>query len=323
MKIEIITTNSDSSKETGFGSLQTCDSILNSINLLAYEASIRVCQTKEDLQEVVKRAPNLVLLAVKYIISPEGEIIWLSEFFEANNINFSGSSREALRFDSDKVLAKAFLKDKSISTARYFTTIPGQHQRDYDLPIGYPLFVKPSDAANANGIDDLSLVTNFAEFQSKVSSLYELYELPILVEEYLNGQEFTVAMIKTKSGDLLVSSLEIIQAKSTNTLRAMGEKISLNQSQELKVIDDLIMMDKVKTLAIDVFIDLGVRDFARVDIKSNKNGECFFIEANLVPGMTKDSSYFPKAFEMDLGLSYDNIIEFIVDEGISRVSKVS
>jgi D-alanine-D-alanine ligase len=46
------------------------------------------------------------------------------------------------------------------------------------------------------------------------------------------------------------------------------------------------------------------------------------MEANLVPGMTYGSSYFPKAFEIEHSLDYDSVIKLIVDEGISRVSPV-
>ncbi len=319
MKIEIITTKNEALKETGFGAIKACNSVLDSINLMGHGTILNVCQTREQLNDVVKRKPDLVILAVKYIVTPNEETIWLSEFFEKEGINFSGSLKETLMFDSDKVLAKSYLKEKSISTARYFTAIPGQYTRDYDIPINYPLFLKPSDAANGNGVDEFSFVNNFAEFESKVSSLHKLYGIPVLVEEYLEGQEFTVAMIKTKNGDLLVSSVEVIPPKAKNGIRILGQKVVESKPERLKIIEDDIVVQRVKKLAIDVYMDLGIRDYARIDIKSNASGQCFFMEANLVPGMTNGSSYFTKAFEMELGLSYEEVIGLIVDEGISRV----
>ena len=319
MKIEIITTENSTLKETGFGTIKACNSVLKSVTSMGHNASLNVCQTVEELNEVVKRKPDLVVLAVKYIITEDEETIWLSEFFEKNGINFSGSQKDTLMFDSDKVLAKSYLKDRSVSTARFFTAVPGEYTRDYDIPINYPLFLKPSDAANGNGVDEFSCVNNFSQFESKVLSLYEMYNLPVLVEEYLDGQEFTVAMIKTKAGDLLVSSVEVVPPKTNSGIRVLGEKIVQTHPEELKIIEDSSIMDSVKKLAIDVYMDLEIRDYARIDIKANTSGQCFFMEANLVPGMSNDSSYFPKAFEMEHGLSYDKIIELIVDEGISRV----
>jgi D-alanine-D-alanine ligase len=73
-------------------------------------------------------------------------------------------------------------------------------------------------------------------------------------------------------------------------------------------------------MALDAFKLLKVRDFARIDIKTNDLGECFFMEANLVPGLTAGTSYFPKAFKMSHGFSYDSVIRLLIDGGISRVA---
>ncbi len=319
MKIEVITTPNEELKETGFGKLIACKSILNSIKKIGYDAKLCICKTVGDLEEVVKRKPNLVILAVKYVSIKNGDDIWLSDFFSKNEINFSGSSREVLKYDSDKVLAKAYLKTKGIKTANYFTAIPGQYKCEAELPIKYPLFLKPMDAANGNGIDDLSFVTNFQDFENKLKSLYELFNLPVLVEEYLDGQEYTVAVIKTRNDELLVSAVEIVPEQSTNGLRILGEKAKKDDTEELKKTEDSEVIQRVKKLAVDSYINLGIRDFGRIDIKTNKSGQCYFMEANLVPGMTSGSSYFPRACEIEYELSYDEVVELIIEEGISRV----
>ena len=72
------------------------------------------------------------------------------------------------------------------------------------------------------------------------------------------------------------------------------------------------------TLAIDAFNALGVRDFGRIVIKTDNHGECFFMEANLVPGMTHGSSYFPKACEIAHEFSYDKVVELLLARGLSR-----
>lgn len=319
MKIEIITTKYEASKETGFGTIETCNNILDSITKMGHTVKLNVCHEIKDLYDVVDRKPDLVILAVKYLVIEDADNIWLCEFFEKHGINYSGSTKEVLMFDSDKVLAKSYLKDKGISTARYFTAVPGEHTRDYDIPIDYPLYLKPMDGTNGSSIDELSLVNNFTEFQNKVSSLYNLYNSPVLVEEYLEGQEFTVAIIKTKDDDLLVAPLEVKADRYERAVK-VGEKIDTTKVQKLSKIKDNMTMERVKTLAIDAYIDLGIRDFGRIDIKSNKSGHCYFMSANLVPAMTSDSSYFTKACEMELELSYDKVIEFIVEEGISRAN---
>lgn len=318
MKIEVITTPNEKLKETGFGSVTACSAVLNVIENMGHTATLSICETTSDLDKVRDRKPDLVVLCVKYIPTEKDGNIWLSEYFMQQNINFTGSLREVLEFDSNKVLAKTHLQTLGVPTAKYFTAIPGQFNAENELPLRFPLFLKPTDAANGNGIDDLSFVTNFKAFESKILSLYDLFAVPILVEEYLDGREFTVAIIKKTDGELIVSPIEIIPPESTNGLRILGEKVKKEDSEELKSVD-IDMIDNVKQLAIDSFTNLGGRDFGRIDIKANKNGKCFFIEANLVPGMTPGSSYFPKSCEIAQGLTYEKVVQLMLNNGINRV----
>ena len=320
MRIEIITTPNDALKETGFGTLKACYNVMDSIRRLGYTVILNVCETAGDLDAVTKRKPDLVVLAVKYILVKNGNDIWLSDYFAKNGINFSGSSREVLKFDSDKVLAKSYLRKMGIKTADYFTAIPGQYKCESELPIRFPLFLKPLDAANGNGIDDLSFVTSFADYESKILSLYDSFNLPVLVEEYLDGREFTAAVINTRGDNLLVSAVEVIPPQSTNGLRILGEQAKRDDSEELKKAEDTKIMNSVSKLAVDAFIQLGARDFGRIDVKVDASGQCYFMEVNLVPGMTAGSSYFPKACQIENEISYDKMIELILDEGLCRVS---
>ena len=319
MNIEIITTPNEELKESGFGSLKSCNNVLEAIRKTEHNIKLNICTNKNDLLKIVKRKPDLVILAVKYLSIKNEEDIWLSDFFAKKNINYTGSSFEVLKFDSDKVLAKLHLTKKGIKTARYFTAIPGQYKSKKDLPILFPLFLKPIDAANGNGIDDLSYVRNFTEFESKVLSLHETFNLPILVEEYLDGKEFTVAVIETHNGVLSVSPIEIVPLVSTNGLRILGHQAKKDDSEEFRKITDNNLIEKLKELAIESYKGLGIRDFGRIDIKSNQNGECFFMEANLVPGMTKGSSYFPKACVNQSELTYEKVIDLMISAGINRV----
>lgn len=320
MHIEIITTPNDALKESGFGTLKACNSVLDAIQRMGYSVRLSVCETKGDLHKVVKRNPALVILAVKYIPVKNTDDIWLSDYFSLHGMNFTGSSRDVLKFDSNKVLAKTHLTNKGIKTANYFIAIPGQYKNETELPIKFPLFLKPLDAANGNGIDDLSFVTNFKGFESKVASLFGSFSQPILVEEYLGGREFTVSVIKTVDEKLIASAVEIIPPKSTRGLRILGAQAKKDDSETIIRIEDNEVRSRVAILAMKAFNALGVRDFGRIDIKTNKNGECFFMEANLVPGMTYGTSYFPQACEIANEFAYDKVIELLLACGFARAS---
>lgn len=321
MNIEIITTPNETLKETGFGGLDSCRSVLNSIQKMGHDSRLSSCRSLADLECVLKRKPDLVLLAVKYIPIEKGENIWLSEYFADRAIAYAGSSRDILQFDSDKILAKLHLQGKGISTAVFFTASVGEFQQDDDLPLKYPLFLKPSGAANGNGIDEESFVSSFEEFERKISSLQESYGQPTLAEEFLTGKEYTVAMITSKCGELLDSAVEVVPPKSNRDHRILSGNVKMQNTEVLKKITDKKIKREVRKMAFEVFIGLGIEGFARIDIKSNADGECFFMEVNLVPGMSFGSSYFPEACRIDRGLSYDQIVSHMVEYCLSKKLK--
>ena len=317
MKIEIITSRNSKLKETGFGSLFACCDVLASLQGMGHSVSVTICEALKDLEGVVKKAPDLVVLASKYMPVEGGKDIWFSEYFQQNRITYSGSNRETLKYDSDKVLAKECLANLGIKTAKYFTATPEQYSCEEDLPILFPLFLKPLDAANGNGIDDSSFVENFSEFNEKVLSLHKTYKQPVLVEEYLSGKEFTVAVIESGDGKITISAIEIIPPESTEGLKILGAAAKMSDTETLKKIERHDM-DSVKELALASFLGLGVRGFGRIDIKMDSFGVCYFMEANLVPGMNLGSSYFPRACEIENKMSYDDVIKLMLNECLQR-----
>ncbi|WP_157234597.1 ATP-grasp domain-containing protein [Teredinibacter turnerae] len=247
-----------------------------------------------------------------------GQDIWLSEYFENHAVAYTGSQKNVIMFDSDKVLAKRHLQKKGISTALFFTAQENEFRRDDDLPLKYPLFLKPISAANSNGVDNDSYVSSFTDFERKVSAIKNTFNQATLVEEYMGGAEYTVAMLTTKSGELLVSAVEVVPPRSNERRQILCKDTKKENIEVLRKITDQQIHHEVRRIAFEVFIGIEAEGFARVDIKSNESGKCFFMEVNLVPGMTLGSSYFPEAFRVDSELSYDQVVSHIIDYCLSK-----
>jgi len=316
LNIEIVTTPNDKLKETGFGSYYACEDIMQSLLGSNHNATVKACKNAPDLVSVVKRKPDIVILAVKYIPLENGQQLWLSEFFEQHGIHYTGSQKNVLSYDSDKVAAKKQVASKGIDTADFFITRPDEHKSEQDLPLPFPLFIKPTDAANGNGVDRGSLVYDFSHFQEKVKSLHNEYGEPVLVEEYLDGKEFTAAIIEDY-GDLIIAPVEIIPPEEDG-VRILGAKIKTDDTEVLKKITDTNILSKIMDIADKSFRALGARDYGRIDIKMDHHGQCHFMEANLVPGMNKSSSYFPRACQINAGLDYDEVVHLIIQGVVGR-----
>ncbi|WP_395375841.1 hypothetical protein [Marinicella sp. W31] len=316
MNIEIITTENSDSIETGFGSLSSCLDVSRVISA-THNTKLTKCLNLNDLNEVSKRRPDLVILATKYLEIENEKVIWLSEYFKGKKIEYSGSDKETLRFDSNKALAKFHLNAIGIKTAAFFTALPGEYKNEMDLPTQLPVFIKPINAANGNGVDDASLACSFQEFEKKVSSLYEIYKSPVLVEQYLSGREFTVAIVKKSCGKLITSAIEIIPPVSVAGLRILSAKVKEKDTENLIAINGKDVKH-VNDLAIAVFNGLGIRGFGRIDIRMDGNSEYYFMEVNMVPGMTHGSSYFPMACEIANSMSYEEVVTMMFEECFER-----
>lgn len=321
MNIEIITNINDNLKETGFGPFYACENVKQALLRLGHMAIVTVCHDLSDLINVAKRKPDIVILAVKYVIVESGENIWLSEFFERRGISYTGSTKNTLQYDSNKILGKKRVSSEKIPTSKYFTCVPNQFKNSGELPLPFPLFLKPSDSANGNGIDRMSLVYNFAEFKAKVELLYEEFTEPVLVEEFLEGLEFTVSLVES-GGQLIACPIEIIPPQEDG-IRILGAKVKTENSEILSRIVDSKTSIMVRDIAERSFNALGIRDFGRIDIKMDKFGNCNFLEANLIPGLKRGSSYFPRAFKIGENIKYDELIRLMIQGAIDRVININ
>jgi D-alanine-D-alanine ligase len=113
-------------KKSGVVCNPSCLDILGSVSRAGNTARLTVCDSITDLDAVVARGPDFVLLVAKYIFIQSAENIWFSDYFLQNEITFSGSDRDTLRFDCDKVLAKIHLRNMGVKTARNFMALPEQ-----------------------------------------------------------------------------------------------------------------------------------------------------------------------------------------------------
>ncbi len=106
MDIEIVTTPNDKLKETGFGPHYACEEVMRSLLNSKHNAIVTVCKNAPALASVIKRKPDLVISAVKYIPLKNGQKLWLSEYFENHGVNYTGSKKKFCTMIQIKLLQK-------------------------------------------------------------------------------------------------------------------------------------------------------------------------------------------------------------------------
>ena len=301
------------------------DSILTVLGRNFASARITIVDNLPDLKALVGRRPDLVFLGMEFVYSDDSSSskIWLSDYLEDHEIAYTGSRQAASELGRYKALAKQRVLDIGLKTSAYHVIKQMQLLKRSDLTFDFPMFIKPTKGGGGAGIDSDSVVNNIEQLIAKVLSISIDNQSDSLVEEYLPGREFSVAVLRDElSSRYSVMPLELIAPADENGARLLSGEIKSSNTEQTLEVSDPIVKAEVAELALNVFQALGARDFGRIDIRCDSNGTPHFLEANLIPSLISGYGSFPKACVMNLGLGYESMILSIVRLGLQRSAVV-
>lgn len=286
------------------------------------EVGISTVNNLIDLELVVRGAPDLVFLGLKRIESGKlnsssYDEIWMSDYFESHNIRYTGSRSAAIKLDYDKAQAKEIVAKAGLATAEYFTTTPGKYTTEALLPLKLPLFIKPVSKGGGSGVDNDSVVRTFAEYEQKVAAIYEHFDATAIVETYLEGREFTVAILDTfNASNPIVMPIEIVTEPNGQGDRILGARVKFEDKEVISVINDSRIKTDVSAMATAIYQLLGGRDLGRIDLRMDNHGVLHFLEANFAPA--PGSRYFAGAGKITKDLAYEDMLLKIVAPALAR-----
>jgi D-alanine-D-alanine ligase len=289
---------------------------------------ITIVNDLADLEALVARRPDLVFLGMKMVLTNQSlgikdpEKIWLGDYLEEHGIAYTGSNHLAHELEVNKDLAKHCVLNAGLKTSPFYVVSKRQHTNLENSPLAYPVFIKPTNRGGGQGIDSQSVAHNFAQLKSKVQSLAINLHADSLVEQYLPGREFSVAILKDEiSSELSVMPIEMIAPLDKLGARLLSAEVKEADTESSILVRDENIKSKICNLAINVFHALGARDYGRIDIRLDEFGTPHFLEANLMPSLKRsDSNYFPKACAINLNLGYEETILRITRLGLTRTN---
>lgn len=246
------------------------------------------------------------------------------------NIPYTGSDPLALALTLHKGRTKEILAYRGVPTAPFRVV---ESVADLDrLPLPFPLFVKPVAEGSGKGIFANNVCESSNQLAERVPFLLERYDQPVLVETYLPGPEFTVAILG--NGDD-VRCLPVVgfdfatlppgappvygyEAKWIWDTRE--HPLEIFQCPPAGVAKSLCR--ETERAALDAYRALSCRDWCRIDIRVDRFGVPNVVELNPLPGIIPDpamNSCFPKAARV-AGYGYDELIQEVVRIAWKRIS---
>ena len=296
------------------------ETIIAISNALARQGHIVVhLEATPDLPRVLAEADVDMIFNIAEGVEGRNREAQVPALCELLGIPYTGSDSATLAIALDKALCKKVLSQHDILTPKFMVMDTGRERLDPDL--SFPLIVKPNAEGSSKGIGSANVVDNEEGLRAAVTRLIERYRQPVLVEEYITGRELTVGLLGSKRPRVL-PPMEIIFTNK-DLQRPVYDYVVKQEWEKHVRYQCPAELEESQVKAIEkvaraTFAALDCRDFARVDMKIDKNGDIYVFEVNPLPGMTPGYSDLV-LISQAAGMDYDTLMAEITIGGLRRL----
>ena len=231
-----------------------------------------------------------------------GEDGTLQGLLELIGMPYTGSGVMASAISMDKLRSKMLWQGADLPVAPWVALT----RREYELglsdsvntriaALGLPVIVKPSREGSSVGMSKVDKAVDLAD----ALALAFQHDEEVLIEKWLSGPEFTVAML----GEEILPSIRIQPAGVFYDYEAKYLcPAGLEAEREAEL----------QSLVLKAWNVLGCRGWGRIDVMLDGDGQFYLLEANTSPGMTSHS-LVPMAARQ-AGMSFSQLVVRILDQ---------
>lgn len=236
---------------------------------------------------------------------------------EMAKIPFVGADALTLGLTLDKVMAKKIFIADGIPTPKFFEIKSAEELINTDH-CSFPLIVKPRFEGSSKGLSESSRVENKEELKKQVDYIINTYKQPALVEEFISGQEFTVAIVGNDAPEVM----PVVQIKIDGRLKLNDKFYTFARitSDRLEYICPARISQelakKLSDIALRTYRAVECCDFGRVDFRVDNDGNPYVLEINPLPSLSTEDVF--KLVAEQTGITYEQIIGKILNSAIKR-----
>jgi D-alanine-D-alanine ligase len=238
---------------------------------------------------------------------------------EMLDIPYTGSDPLCLAVCLDKPITKKLVAAEGIATPGWLVIADGDEldQAPWER-LTFPVIIKPASEGSSKGIRLTSLVYNVLQAEDAARRILEGYRQPVMVEEFVDGDEVTVGMVGN-SPPKIVGMMRVVPKKPVErfvySLEVKRDYVNLVDYEcPARLSQDTL--DKIESYSLKAFKALGCRDFSRVDFRVGRDGMPYFLEINPLPGLGSYSDLVIMALR--LGWTYEALIGSVLEAAIAR-----
>jgi D-alanine-D-alanine ligase len=268
------------------------------------------------LPAIVADAPSAVFISLHGGPGEDGDV---RDVLELLGIPYVGARPDSCRIAFDKSAAKSVVRSAGITTPR---SVALAHATFRELGatgvlytivehLGLPLFAKPARSGSALGT---SLIQRPEDLPAAMVGCFA-YGETALIERYVEGTEIAVSVIDTGSGPRALSPVEIVPDGGVYDYAARYTAGATEFFVPARL--DEAVLAGACDVAVRAHTALGLRDLSRTDLIVDAEGQPWFLEVNVSPGMT-ETSLFPQSITAD-GLDLGQVCRELLHLAAIRV----
>ena len=303
--------------------LRDREEIFEALTKLGHEPSYHVLDGKnQSLVALAKCGADLVFNLTESYAGDDTADMKLAAYLDLLHIPFTGGGPQALYLAQDKAVAKKIFDFHKIKTPDFATSYKGLTDHSHDIK--FPLIVKPVSEDGSIGIDSGSVVESVKELMERIHYIHEEFDSPALIEEYIEGREIYASILGNDSAEVLPLIELDLSKLPKGTPRIAGQDVKFDHETEAykatksapaQDLDDDIRK-KLEDTALAAYRALKLRDYGRIDMRLNKKGEVYVIEANPNPWLASAAEFTMASKKA--GYSYTDMIGKIVELALAR-----
>ncbi|MCA9149734.1 MAG: D-alanine--D-alanine ligase [Planctomycetales bacterium] len=302
-----------------FDSLETIDAIDHTLQELGHQ-TVRIGNARQLIQRLANGERWDVVFNIcegLYGCAREAQVPAILDVFD---IPYTFADPCAMSVCLDKGIAKTLVNAVGISTPG-FVVVNSEKELDRVALLRYPLFAKPLAEGTGKGVTPASKVDNRTELAALCHELWRQYHQPVIVEEYLQGREFTVGILGTGASARCLGTLKIILREGAeDAVYSYVNKERCEDLVEYRLVhaSDDLQVARAEELALLSWRTLNCRDGGRIDLRCDAGGNPQFLEANPLAGLHPTHSDLPM-LATAVGMSYATLLDSIVRSAAGRV----
>ena len=283
-------------------------------------------EADENILETLKQVkPDLVFNRAEGVRGESRES-HIPAILEMLGIPYVGANVLSSAVCLNKGWTKKFLAFHGIVTPQFH--ILSSTRQVNKLDFIFPVILKPNEEGSSVGINEDNVVSDKKQLVKKLGSMLKEYQQPILVEQFIQGREFSVGVLDCLGPKpQVLALLEIDFSKFPSEVAGVyGQKAkTIYEGLDHYICPAKVRSDlkkKIGQVSIEICRLLEVPDFARIDYRMDENEELYFLEINPLPGMdfdpdNLDISFYPYMAEKS-GYTYDQLIQKLIEAAARR-----